>query len=212
MALFKRKRANSPAKQWVWDPAAANVSGPQAWSLLTNAIYFRAVAPRLDTLGGGLEALDWQQGLATWWDVRDEREFDSLVEWMQDEGHRGEWNSQGVDQGDEKVAWDYCRMITVSGGAALANVISSDKAWSLVMTAGDVLHDRFDSWNAVADSYLSGRILWLTDKGLWEPIPDPSQEQFQGVADDLLGDPTSPWNRVAWDRSGGVLLDGEPLD
>lgn len=210
MALFRRKKADTRAQQWSWDPEAANVSGEQAWALLTNAIYFRAVAPRLDTLGGGLEALDWTEGLATWWDVRDEREFDELVEWMQTEGYRAKWNNDGVDFGDEKFAWDYCRLITVSGGAALAQVISSDKAWSLVMDASDALYDRFGSWGDVADNYLSGRILWLTDKGQWDPVPDPSQAQFQSVADDLLADPSSPWNRMSWDRSTGVLIDGEP--
>jgi len=212
MALFKKRRkSDQRALQWAWDPQAANVSGEQSWALLTNAIYFRAVAPRLDTLGGGLEALDWAQGLATWWDVRDEREFDSLVEWMQAEGHRKPWNAKGADDGDEKFAWDYCRMITVTGGAALANVISSDKAWSLVMHASDSIYDRFDSWSDVADNYLSGRILWLTDSGQWEPTPDPSQAHFEQVADDLLDDETSPWNRVAWERSAGIIVDGEPL-
>ncbi|MFT5267666.1 MAG: hypothetical protein ACI88C_001092, partial [Acidimicrobiales bacterium] len=121
------------------------------------------------------------------------------------------WATDGVDGGDEKFAWDYCRLITVGGGAALAQVISSDRAWSLVMHASDSLSDRFGSWSDVADNYLSGRILWLTDKGQWTPTPDPSQALFQSVADDLLGDATSPWNRVSWDRSSGVLVDGHML-
>ena len=211
MAWFKRNKVDDRVPQWAWDPKAANVSGDQAWALLTNAIYFQAVAPRLDTLGGGLEALDWVDGLAVWWDVRDEREFDELVDWMQHEGYRAKWSADGVDGRDEKFAWDYCRLITVAGGAALAQVISSDRAWSLVMDAAAALGDRFDSWESIANNYLSGRILWLTDKGQWTPTPDPSQQQFQQVADELLADPTSPWNRVSWDRSAGVIVDGERL-
>jgi hypothetical protein len=211
MAWFKRNTNDNRGLQWSWDPQAANVSGEQAWALLTNAIYFRSVAPRLDTLGGGLEALDWAEGLATWWDVRDQREFEELVEWMQSEGYRTKWATDGVDGGDEKFAWDYCRLITVAGGAALAQVISSDRAWALVMDASDSLRDRFGSWSEVADNYLSGRILWLTDKGQWAPTPDPSQALFQSVADELLGDVASPWNRVSWDRSAGVLVDGHVL-
>ena len=88
MAWLKRKKVDDRVPQWAWDPKAANVSGDQAWALLTNAIYFQAVAPRLDTLGGGLEALDWVDGLAVWWDVRDEREFEELVDWRQHEGYR----------------------------------------------------------------------------------------------------------------------------
>ena len=211
VAWFKRKKVDQHEQWWHWDPARSNVSPDQAWALLTNAIYFRSVAPRLDTLGGGLESLDWIEGLATWWDVRDEREFDELVDWMQNEGYRAKWAEDGVDLGDEKFAWDYCRLITVAGGAALAQVIESTKAWSLVMDAADQLGDRFDSWRSLADNYLSGRILWLDDKGQWTPVPDPSQQQFQNTADELLSDSTSPWNRVSWDRSAGVLLDGEPF-
>lgn len=211
MGLFKRSKTDKRTRRWNWDPAAANVSGDQAWALLTNAIYFRSVAPRLDTLGGGLEGLDWTEGLATWWDVRNEREFDELVDWMQDEGYRAKWARDGVDQGDEKFAWDYCRLITVSGGAALAQVISSDRAWSLVLHAGEELGKRFGSWGELGDNYLSGRILWLDDKGQWTPTPDPSQAQFEAVADELLSDDASPWNRVSWDRSGGTIVDGEPF-
>lgn len=209
MGLFKRSKTDKRAQLWGWDPAASNVSGEQAWALLTNAIYFRSVAPRLDTLGGGLEGLDWVEGLATWWDVRDEREFDELVGWMQDEGYRAKWARDGVDHGDEKFAWDYCRLITVAGGAALAHVIDSERAWSLVMHAGEELGKHFNSWAELSDNYLSGRILWLDDKGQWTPTRDPSQAQFEAVATDLLADASSPWNRVEWDRSGGVIVDGE---
>lgn len=208
MALFKRKKVDPWAQRWGWDPANANLSGDQTWSLLTNAIYFKAVAPRMDTLGGGLEALDWAEGLASWWDVRNALEFEELVEWMQDDGYRAKWGRDGVDGGDEKFAWDYCRLITVSGGAALAQVISSDRAWSLVLHAGEELGKRFDSWSALSANYLSGRILWLDDKGQWKPKKDPSQQHFQEVADELLAEESSPWNRVSWDRSAGTVMDG----
>ena len=46
MALFKRKKTDPRARQWGWDPDRTNLTGDQLWSLLTNAIYFRAVAIR----------------------------------------------------------------------------------------------------------------------------------------------------------------------
>lgn len=211
VAFFKRKKVDSRAQQWGWDPAGRNLSGEQAWALLTNAIYFNAVAPRMDTLGGGLEGLDWEEGLAAWWEVRNESEFDELVAWMQDEGYRTKWARDGVDNGDEKFAWDYCRLITVSGGAAIAQVISSDRAWSLVQHAANELAKRFDSWEALGENYLSGRILWLKVKGQWEPTPDPSQAHFEQVAAGLVSDASSPWNRVGWDRSNGIVIDGQPV-
>lgn len=210
MALFRKSKADKRAQYWGWDPHKANLTGEQAWALLANGIYFRAVAPRMDTLGGGLEGLDWAEGLAAWWDVRNVSEYEELVTWMQAEGYRTKWAADGVDDGDEKFAWDYCRLITVSGGAAIAQVISSDRAWEMVEHAGDELAKRFDSWSALADNYLSGRILWLTDKGQWGATPDPSQAQFEGVANELFADQSSPWNRMEWDRSSGVILDGEP--
>lgn len=205
MALFKRKKRS----RWTWDPTAANIDGAQAWALLTNAVYFQAAARRLDTLGGGLEDHDWVEGLASWWDVRDEREFDELVEWMTDGGgYRDQWAERGVDGGDRKLAWDYCRLITVAGGAALAQVITAERAWALVLDAADVLAERFDSWAAVGENYLAGRQLWLEDHGQGD---DPSQLQFVAIAESLVSDPDSPWNRVDWDRSDGIRVDGALL-
>ena len=207
MALFRKRRDRST---WNWDPAAANIDGQQAWALLTNAVYFRAAARRLDTLGGGLEGVDWVQGLASWWDVRNAREFDELVEWMTDGGgYREQWAKRRVDDGEEKLAWDYCRLITVSGGAALAQAITADRAWELVLDAADALGERFDSWEAVGENYLAGRLLWLEDHG---QADDDSQTQFAAAARGLVTDPESPWNRVAWDRSNGVVVDGEPFE
>ena len=97
---------------------------------------------------------------------------------------------------------------TTTTAAATAAAVT---ATTTTTAAAAALGDRFDSWESIANNYLSGRILWLTDKGQWTPTPDPSQQQFQQVADDLLADPTSPWNRVSWDRSAGVMVDGERL-
>ena len=77
-----------------------------------------------------------------------------------------------------------------------------------MLQAGDVLADRFDSWESVGRNYLAGRMLWLEDHG---QIDDPSQVRFTDIADQLVSDPESPWNRVDWNRSGGVIVDGEPL-
>jgi len=164
----------------------------------------------MDTLGGGLDGADWVGGLAAWWEVSNVLEFEELVAWMQGGGgYRAQWKRRGVDHGEEKFAWDYCRLITVSGGAALANVITVDRAWELVMTAGEVLEREFDSWQSVGENYLAGRNLWLEDHG---QADDPSQENFLQVLTDLVGDAQSPWNRMDWDRSAGVMLDGQPLD
>lgn len=209
MALFKRKKVDRRAHEWGWDHANVNLSGDQLWSLLANGLYFRAVAPRLDMLGGGLEGRDWSTGLADWWDVHSLNEFEALVQWLRNEGHRSEWAKRGVDDGDEKLAWDYCRLITVTGGAAMARMIDLERAWDIVLDAGDAIEGRFDSWAALSENYLSGRILWLDDLGKWDPDPDPSQQQFEGVSAMLLDDATSPWNRVAFDRSQGVQVDGE---
>lgn len=206
MGLFRKRKSRS---MWNWDPAAANISGGDAWALLTNAVYFQAAAKRLDTLGGGLENADWESGLVLWWDVRDEREFSELVDWMTDGGgYRAQWSDRKIDDGSEKLAWDYCRLITVSGGAALAGVITPDRAWTHVHQAADALGSRFDSWSAIADNYLEGRLLWLQDHS---QADDASQAHFSDVADLLVTDPESPWNRVDWDRSNGVWVDGEVL-
>ena len=209
MAFFKRKSRRD--HEWGWDPAASTLSDEQLWALLTNGVYFKAVAPRMDTLGGGLTNADWKTGLKEWWGVKNKKQFLDLVDWMRKEGHRDDWVKNGDDEGDEKFAWDYCRLITVAGGAALADVIDQDHAWDLVTEAAAFLEGKFDSWEALGDNYLAGRLLWLDDLGKWGSTPeeqDPSQALFRGVKDMLVEDDDSPWNRVAWGRSGGVVIDG----
>lgn len=198
MALFKKRRNN---RTWNWDPAGEGLTDDQAWALLANALYFRVAAKRLDRLGGGLEDVDWVIGLATWWDVRTLDEFNELLAWMRKEGYRTRWADLGMDDGDDKLAWDYCRIITVSGGAVLAELITPDEAWSHVLPAADALSQRFDSWSSLADNYLAGRELWLRDHEQW---PDAGHPKFVSTRDELVSDPESPWNQVAWDRSGGV--------
>lgn len=210
MAFFKRKSRRD--HEWGWDPAAAGLTDEQLWALLANGIYFKAVAPRMDTLGGGLTNADWKTGLKEWWGVKNKKQFVELVDWMRKEGHRADWVNNGDDEGDEKFAWDYCRMITVAGGAALADVIEDKHAWDLVLEAGDFLAGRFDSWESLGTNYISGRLLWLDDLGKWgatADLQDPTQALFEGVKDMLLSDSDSPWGRVAWDRSGGVKIDGQ---
>lgn len=199
-------------QEFGWDPAASKLSDEQLWALLTNGVYFKAVAPRLDALGGGLKNADWQTGLSDWWGVQTRRQFNELVDWMRKEGHRYDWAKHGDDKGDEKIAWDYCRLITVAGGAAIAGMIEDDQAWSIVIDAGDKLGDTFSSWSAIADNYLSGRQLWLTDLGKWGPTPDlqdPTQATFMAARDLLVDDVESPWNRVNFDRANGIII--EPL-
>lgn len=144
MAFFKRKSRRD--HEWGWEPAASTLSDEQLWALLANGIYFKAVAPRMDALGGGLTNVGWKTGLNEWWGVKNKKQFAELADWMRKEGHRIDWAKSGDDEGDEKFAWDYCRLITVAGGAAIAEVISEDRAWELVLEASDFLADRFDSW------------------------------------------------------------------
>lgn len=209
MAFFKRKSRRD--HEWGWEPAASTLSDEQLWALLANGIYFKAVAPRMDALGGGLTNVGWKTGLHEWWGVKNKKQFAELADWMRKEGHRIDWAKSGDDEGDEKFAWDYCRLITVAGGAAIAEVISEDRAWELVLEASDFLADRFDSWEALSANYLSGRILWLSDLGKWGPNADQqdsTQAHFQTVTEMLLSDDDSPWRRVSWDRNDGVLIDG----
>jgi len=130
--------------------------------------------------------------------VRNLEEFDELVDWMRRTGYRTRWANLEMDDGDDKLAWDYCRIITVSGGAVLAELITPDEAWGHVLFAADAMSKRFDSWQAVADNYLAGRELWLKDHEQW---PDPGHERFIAVRDDLLADEDSPWNQLDWDRT-----------
>lgn len=196
MALFKKRRNKGT---WNWEPNQQGLSPEQSWALLTNALYYRVAAKRLDTLGGGLDDVDWVEGLAIWWDVRTLNEFNELIEWMRKEGYRSRWANLNMDGGDEKLAWDYCRMITVSGGAVLADLITPNEAWRHVMFAAEAMGDRFDSWAAVADNYLAGRELWLKDHEQW---PDPGHGNFVAARDELLSDADSPWNQVDFDRPG----------
>lgn len=196
MALFKKRRNE---RTWNWNPADQALTDEQAWALLTNALYYRVAAKRLDRLGGGLDDIDWVEGLALWWDVRTLDDFNELVRWMRKEGYRSRWSDLNLDGGDEKLAWDYCRIVTVSGGAVLADLITPGEAWRHVLPAAKAMGERFDSWAALADNYLGGRELWLKDHEQW---PDPGHQKFETARDELLSDEASPWNLVDWGRAG----------
>lgn len=203
VALFKKRRNKGT---WNWQPDEQGLTPDQTWALLTNALYFRVAAKRLDRLGGGLDDVDWVEGLAIWWDVRTLEQFNELVAWMRNEGYRTRWASLSMDDGDDKLAWDYCRLITVSGGAVLAELITPTEAWRQVLFAADALSERFDSWQALADNYLAGRELWLKDHEQW---PDPGHQRFEAARDELLSDPESPWNLLDWHRGDGGVGGGQ---
>ena len=149
MALFRRSKADRQARHWDWDPDASDLSGEQLWALLTNALYFRVSSGRLDTLGGALTTLDWQAGLSSSWGVSNLADFNRMIDWMRTEGHRADWASDGTDDGDDKLAWDYCRIIILSGGAWLADLVDESRAWDLTLEAADAMAGRFDSWSAL---------------------------------------------------------------
>ena len=130
-----------------------------------------------------------------------------MIDWMRTEGHRADWASDGTDDGDDKLAWDYCRIIILSGGAWLADLVGESRAWDLTLEAADAMAGRFDSWSALGWNYVEGRRLWLQYQGMGN---DQSQAPFEGAAHELIGDTSSPWQRTAWDRSNGLVIDNEP--
>jgi hypothetical protein len=87
------------------------------------------------------------------------------------------------------VGWDVGRLIFVARLCYDAKYITEQEAWGYIDAAYAQAQKTFQSWEALAKSYVIGRFLW---KGA------DAADGIAEVANGLLTNPKSPWQQVAW--------------
>jgi len=87
------------------------------------------------------------------------------------------------------VGWDTGRLIFIARLCYDAKYIEEEEAWAYIDAAYAQAQKTFKSWNELAKSYVIGRFIWRGKEG---------DDGMQGIADDLVNKPNSPWQQVAW--------------
>ncbi|HTS19366.1 MAG TPA: ankyrin repeat domain-containing protein [Verrucomicrobiae bacterium] len=168
------------------------------WALATTALLVQYNGDNHELLGSRPPADHaWAQtGLREWWDINSRRSAIEMLDWLQRQGHRGEYQNRerrARRNGGAPIpylAWDYCRLIWVAGVSYIAGYITEDEAWDRIMPAARALQANYSSWREMGKDYLAGRERWNGGR-------DP---QFAGVFELLTNrrDPNSPWNKNPW--------------
>lgn len=95
------------------------------------------------------------------------------------------------------LAWDLCRLVSVSRFGAGANYLNDDDAWQWILDAASTLRHAFSSWQEMADNYLVGREFCAIDH----------ENNRIGIAVKKLLDKNnslSPWNSIPWNPAPKV--------
>jgi hypothetical protein len=86
--------------------------------------------------------------------------------------------------------WDAGRLIFIARLCYDAGYIAEEEAWGYIDSAYKTAHKRFNSWDELAKSYVIGRFLWSGGEA--------ADESMAQLADNLVNEPNSPWQKVAW--------------
>ncbi len=135
------------------------------------------------------------------WGIHDrDGALDTLM-WLHHEGHRAPLRALQARQPSapqaDVLAWDLVRMVQVTVNAASVGHLTPQEAENLLLHASRALQDRYASWEALADGYRAGRVLWRRLKGHGAE----AHEQDGGLDRTLTllrEDPASPWLKVPW--------------
>ena len=91
------------------------------------------------------------------------------------------------------LAWDYCRYIALCGWGFVANYLSEEEAWALIMPKAIELQGNFTSWGGMADNYLHGRAYWSWKQTVGSKRP--GHKAWRALGWD---NPDSPWKKYDW--------------
>jgi hypothetical protein len=213
---------------------------PQAWTLAVTALTFEVNQQRHDTLTGVMltpqaRARDAEL-LAKWWNINNRDELRHMLDWLQYQGQRAEFEALGrlVDgMSDEQFRDAESRAPDDAARHRLQLVrarydtlgTKGILAWDLVRyiqlyrwgyAAGYLGSDQ-DVWNRIIpvalrlqQTFSSWEDLqsdFLIGREFWSPEEtERSGAQFRVTYERLLQDPGSPWNVNPWDMDLGVTV------
>lgn len=174
------------------------LSAPRLWALATTALLVQSNGDSHELLGS---RPSWdhrwgQNGLRDWWGINNRQDAIRMLDWLWNNGHRLSYQSEDRTKRGRShppipyLAWDYCRLIWVSGVSYVAGYLTEEESWERIMPAARALQSNYSSWRDMGEDYLRGRQHW---NGKRDP-------QFDAIYK-LLIDPrnsTSPWNKNDW--------------
>jgi hypothetical protein len=211
---------------------------PQAWALATTAIMFEVNGDRHDLLGGLVAVPENAQGaerlLSQWWGVDSRGQLLEMLNWLQFEGHRADFERLGIqvdamneeqfNAAEASLRGDpeHLHSLQVVRQNHQALGPSGILAWDLVR------YIALCRWGYLA-GYLSQTEAWdhimpaarrLQETfGSWRALQDDyligrefwslqqtakNGERFRSVFERFIQDPNSPWNVNPWPMDLGV--------
>ncbi|MEZ4829636.1 MAG: DUF1266 domain-containing protein [Bacteroidia bacterium] len=117
------------------------------------------------------------------------------IQEREEEAHRLEMirtNRAGIKSASF-LAWDLLRYIDNCRTGFMAGYIEEEDAWNRILSAAQVLQSRFDSWQELAESFLTGREFWSVVE------TEKDGHLYQKACERLLEEEKSPWNKIIWD-------------
>ena len=118
------------------------------------------------TLYGGQPADETGRGLSqnilqNSWDVTDRASADETLDWILTEGHRVAFAEEMDYLAD--AGWDYSHAMSLLGFYYLAGYYTETEALDGSLEIAKTLQGKFDSWDALVESYLRGYEYWAEE-------------------------------------------------
>jgi hypothetical protein len=213
-------------------------NSPRAWALATTAILFEINGHRHDLLSGTPATPDGQesgkQELSRWWGVNNHDELLEMLNWLQFEGHRSEFEELGRRVDDLSDAEFRSTIIAANSNPQAQNQLDITRryhrrlgqkgilAWDLVRyialcrwgNLAGYLSDT-EAWDHIMpaarrlqltfDSWQELQSDFLVGREFWSlQQTDNNGPRFQAIYERLLQEPDSPWNANRWATDLGV--------
>lgn len=91
--------------------------------------------------------------------------------------------------------WDYSRYICLCRWGYMADYLSEEEAWELIMPVAEMLQKTFDSWEDLGQNYIIGRQFWSYEE------TQRNGYLYEDAYQRLLDMPSSPWNKYPWNMN-----------
>ena len=213
-------------------PYVSPTAEQKAWALATCALLTESNRGRHDLLGGSertpAEVQSWQEGLAKWWDTHNRQELLDTLAWIEEGGHRQEFDDMARDLTNAPPATIAMIRSKVRIDASISNRVEIVLKYGTEFGPKSIVAWDFDRYVALCGwGYIAG---YLTEDEAWERIMPAArlvqstfgswaelgknhvtgrefwslrQTQKNGDAtrqnyQKLLTDPASPWVRIPW--------------
>lgn len=180
------------------DTTPASSIEQRRWALALSAILTEQNTERHDTLGSVPasqpphdHAACIRPRLEQWWDVHSRTDLLRVLTWLEDGGHRRDFERATHRPAATIAAWDYGRYVALCRWGYSLGYLSEDEAWRRIMPIARLARDTYSSWQEYADSYVAGRTYW--SPGMRDA------QHVAGIRARLLADPASPWVQLPWD-------------